>query len=150
MHPQKSRRRDHGADDSDGVGELGAEPTESVDDEFQVGDGVADVAEGVDKALHLTAVSTNGEVTLMEGVEVLEGVDGALHRIVEEEATNREPEGVRRRATLEHHVAEGLGDGEVEPRHDAAIDLRPLDVVDASLSIDGAVDVVHDAEPLEG
>jgi hypothetical protein len=149
-HVQESWRRvHHGAEDADGVAELGVEPAECVDDEFLISDGVADILECVGQFLELAAIIGNTELTLVQAVEVLQRVYGTLHGIVEEQATDRHPEGVRRCAALEHHVTNVLGHGEVDPRDDAVIDLGPLGIVDASLGVDRAVNVIEDAELAE-
>jgi hypothetical protein len=51
---------------------------------------------------------------------------------------------------LEYHVANVLGDGEVDPGHNAVINLRPINVVEPSLGIECDVNVIHDAELVEG
>jgi hypothetical protein len=110
---------------------------------------VADILECVGQFLELAAIIGNTELTLVQAVEVLQRVYGTLHGIVEEQATDRHPEGVRRCAALEHHVTNVLGHGEVDPRDDAVIDLGPLGIVDASLGVDRAVNVIEDAELAE-
>jgi hypothetical protein len=150
MNPQEGRQRVHGVDDAEGVGELGAEAAQGVDDEVLIGDWMTDVDKSVSKALEAAAVIPNGKIALLQAVEVLESVDGALRGIVEEEATNGEPGGVSRRSAVEHHVANRLGHGEVDPRDDAVVDLSPLDVVQACLCVDGAVDMVEKTELAKG
>jgi hypothetical protein len=86
---------------------------------------VADVTEGVRQALETAAVVADGEVALLQVVEILQRVDGALRRVVEEEAADDVPGGERRHTALEHHVADGLGHGEVNRGYDAMIDLSP-------------------------
>jgi hypothetical protein len=150
MDPKKRWKWMHGVNHTKIVCELGAQTTHGVDDEVLVSEGVADVGEGVGEALEAAAVVVDGEVALLEAVEVLEGIDGALRRIVEEEAAYGVPGGVHSGTTQQHHVADGLGHSEVDPRDDAMVDLGPLGVEHTSLGVDGAVNMVHEAELAEG
>jgi hypothetical protein len=44
---------------------------------------------------------------------------------------------------VKHHVTDGFGDRKINPGDDAVVDLRPLDVEQARLRVDGAVDMVQ-------
>jgi hypothetical protein len=143
VNPQEGRRRVHGGDDAEGVGELVAEPAQRVDDEVEVGDRVADVSECVGEAFEAAAVVVHGEVALHQVVEVLQGVHRALRRVVEEETADGSPGGEGRSSAVKHHVTDGFGDRKINPGDDAVVDLRPLDVEQARLRVDGAVDMVQ-------
>jgi hypothetical protein len=54
-----------------------------VDDEVMVGDGVANVDEGVREALEVATKVVNGEVTLLHIVKVLQSIDNMLHGVVD-------------------------------------------------------------------
>jgi hypothetical protein len=107
---------------------------------------MADIGEGVGQALETATEITDGEIPLLQTVEVLQGRHSALCRIVEEEPTHSVQSGERRRAAMEHHVANGLGHGEVNPGGDAMVDLCPRMVVQHGLCINGAVDMIEEAE----
>jgi hypothetical protein len=47
---------------------------------------------------------------------------------------------------VERHVANRLGDGEVDPSDDAMVDLCPLDAVELCLGVHGAVDMIQESE----
>jgi hypothetical protein len=83
------------------------------------------------------------KIALLQSVEVLQGVDGALRGIVEKEAAHGVPSGEGGGAAMERHVADRLGDGEVDPRHNAVIKLCPLNIEQALLRVDGAVDMIQ-------
>lgn len=121
VHPQERRQRVHGVDDAEGIGELRAKSVHGVDDEVMVGDGVANVDEGVREALEVATKVVNGEVTLLQIVKVLQSIDNVLRGIVEEELADGVPCGERRHTALEHHVLDGLGHSEVNPRNNAVV-----------------------------
>jgi hypothetical protein len=109
-----------------------------------------DIDKSVCQALEAAAVVADAEIALLQAVKILQSVDGALGRIVEEETPNSVPGGEGRRTTLEHHVTNRLGNGEVDPRDDAMVDLGPLDVELPDVGVDGAVDMVEETELAEG
>jgi hypothetical protein len=113
MHPQKRREWVHGVDDTKRVGEFGADVAHGVDDEVLVGDRVADVGEGVGQALDAAAVVVDREIALLQAMEILESIHGALRRVAEEEATDSVPSRERGGAAMKDHVANGFGHGEV-------------------------------------
>jgi hypothetical protein len=82
-------------------------------------------------------------------VELLLSVDGALQAIVEELARDRRPRGVGSGARPVDVVLDFLGDGGVEPGDNAGVYLEPLWIIDHGGGVDGAVDVVDEAEFLE-
>jgi ketosteroid isomerase-like protein len=61
----------HGVDDAEGVGELVVEDAHGVDDEVLVGDGMADVDKSVRQAFEMAAKIADGEITLLQTMEVL-------------------------------------------------------------------------------
>lgn len=140
----------HGGEDGDRLAELVVQPTEGVDDECGVGDGSAAVIEGVGKALETPAVLANSHVALVQTVELLLGIHRALQAVVEKLAGDGKPDGVGGGIGAVDIVPNFFGDGVVQPRDDAGVDLKPFGVVDHGSSIDGAVDVVDEAEFLEG
>jgi hypothetical protein len=150
MYPQKRRQRVDGVDDTKGATEIGAEAAHGIGDEVLVGDGIADVDEGVREALEATIVIADTEVALLQAVKVLQSVDGALGRIVEEETANGVPDGEGRRTALEHHVVDRLGHGEVDPRDNAMADLGPLHVELPGVGVGSAVDMVEETELAKG
>ena len=83
-------------------------------------------------------------------MKFLLGVHGALKAVVEELACDRSPDGVGGGVGAIDIVPDLLGDGGVEPRDDAGINLEPLGVVDHGSGIHRAVDVVEEAEFFEG
>jgi hypothetical protein len=70
--------------------------------------------------------------------------NGALRRVVEEEVAHGLPRGEGGGAAMEHHVADHLGDDEVDPRDDAVVDLRLLDI--EQTRVDGTVNMIHEAK----
>ena len=77
------------------------------------------------------------------------GVHRALKVVVEELSGDGDPDGVGVGVGAVDVVPNFFGDGVVEPRNDAGIDLEPFGVVDHSSGIDGAVDMIGEAELLE-
>jgi hypothetical protein len=61
-------KRRHVGDDVDSVGEAGVQAAQKIQHKLRRGDGVADLPEGVDGALHLLGVGVDGEVTLGQAV----------------------------------------------------------------------------------
>jgi hypothetical protein len=88
-----------------------------------IGDRVPDVGEGVGETLEPTTVIMDEEIALLQVVEALKGIHDALRRVVEEEAAHGLPHREGGGAAMEHHVADRLGDGEVNPRDNAVVDL---------------------------
>lgn len=102
---------------------LRVEAAEGVDDECHVGDRHAHVAQRVGEFLEAATVLGDGEIALVQAMELLLGIDGALHRDVEEEIANCAPDAIRRRLRHHDHPAEILGDGGVKPSDHARVDL---------------------------
>lgn len=76
-------------------------------------------------------------VVLEQAVELLEGVHRAVHGIVEEEVADRHPQGECRALRLKHGVHDTFGHRRIiQPGDAAVVDLRPLGVVEAVLSVD--------------
>lgn len=71
-----------GGDGGDAVAELVVEPAQEVDDEVLVGEGRADVTQGVRKDLDLATVLGDGHVSLVQRVERLTSLDSALNDVV--------------------------------------------------------------------
>jgi len=82
-------------------------------------------------------------------VEVLLQVDSAVKTVVEEESDDVGPDVVGGGAGVVHSIHEGLGDGGVQPRDDAGVDLEPLGIVLHEDGVEGAVDVAGEGELLE-
>jgi hypothetical protein len=97
------------------IGELGAEPAHRVDDEVPISDGVADISECVGEALEAAAIVVDGEISLLQVVEILQSIHSALGCVVEEETAHGVPSGEGGGAAVEHHVADRLRHGEVDP-----------------------------------
>lgn len=138
-----------GAEVADGRAEVVVEAAEGVDDEGMISDGGADMVEGVRQLLETASVLGDRHVTLVQTVELLLRVDGALEAVVEEEAGDARPDGIRREPWLVNRIHDVLGHGGVQPRDDAGIDLHPLGVVAHEDGVDGAVDVVEEDELFE-
>lgn len=120
-----------------------------VGDDCGVGDSSAYIVEGVRQLLEAVGLLGDRHITLVEAVEFVLGVHGTLEAVVEEEAEDLRPGGVGREMWLVNGVHDILGHGGVQPGDDAGVDLCPFDVVAHEDSIDGAVDVVGEAEFLE-
>jgi hypothetical protein len=71
-----------------------------------------------------------------------------LVHIVEEETLERRLERGRHRLAEVHHLHDLRRHRVVEPRHNALIDLKPLDVIH-SLGVDGAINMIDDAKLTE-
>jgi hypothetical protein len=71
-----------------------------------------------------------------------------LVHIVEEETLERRLEHGRHRLAEVHHLHDLRRHRVVEPRHNALIDLKPLDVIH-SLGVDGAINMIDDAKLTE-
>jgi len=121
-----------------------------VDDQSRLGDGGANVVEGVDELLHLAAVLRNAEVALVQVVELLLGEHGAMETVVEVEVGDGGPDVVGVGLRLVDVIHDGLGHRGVVPRHDARINLEPLRIMAHEDRVEGAVDVAHEGELLEG
>jgi hypothetical protein len=84
----------------------------------------------------------DGELTLVQAMELLECVDSTLNGVVEEEAANGLLDDVGRRLRNLDHMHETGSNRCIQLGHNALIDLQPFDVVPHVLDIDGAVDMV--------
>jgi hypothetical protein len=132
------------------VAEALIEAADQVDQHVAVIDGRPDVAQRVSKALDPGAKRSDGHLTLDEVVELLFGVDRALETVVEEELVDGVPQRRGGVGGLHDGVEDVGGDGGVEPRDDALIDLRPGVVDLHDLGVEGAVNMVEKAELAEG
>jgi hypothetical protein len=110
---------------------------------------VTDIAEKIYELIKMTKVGSDDHVTLEEVVKLLEHVDGALHGVVDEEPTNRHPQGVGGGFRHLNHGHQLGGDAVIQPRDDGAVNLHPLGVMEHHGGVDGAVDVVGDAKLAE-
>jgi hypothetical protein len=84
----------------------------------------------------------DGELTLVQAMELLECVDSTLNGVVEEEAANGLLDDVGRRLRNLDHMHETGSNRCIQLGHNALIDLQSFDVVPHVLDIDGAVDMV--------
>jgi hypothetical protein len=75
------------------VAELSAEAAKKFDNELLVGDGVADIMEGVGEDLQL-AIGCDRAVVLEQLMELLPDVDDMLQTIVVKEVVNGDPASV--------------------------------------------------------
>jgi hypothetical protein len=71
---------------------------------------VFDVAKEIGKMFETPEVVMNGEVTLEEAMEFLEGVDDALIGVVEEKPADRRPDDVGRGLLNLNHLHQVGGD----------------------------------------
>jgi hypothetical protein len=110
---------------------------------------VTDIAEKIYELIKMTKVGSDGHVTLEEVVKLLEHVDGALHGVVDEEPTNRHPQGVGGGFRHLNHGHQLGGDAVIQPRDDGAVNLHPLGIMEHHGGVDGAIDVVGDAKLAE-
>jgi hypothetical protein len=126
------------------MAKLGIEAMLDVDDQCRIRDQVADIREQIDVVLETTEVVVDGELTLEQAVELLEGIE--LICVVQQEAADGAPDEVRLQLWDLHHLHQWRRDRGVEPRHDALVDLQPLNIVPHVLGIDGTVDIVDEAK----
>jgi hypothetical protein len=110
---------------------------------------VTNVVKKIGELLEPAEVVGNGEIGLEQAMELLQGIHGALVRVVEEETLERRPEHVRHRLAEEHHLHDLRRHRVVEPRHNALVDLKPLRVMPHSLGVDGFINMVDDAKLAE-
>jgi hypothetical protein len=103
--------RENGGD----VGVVRVETAEAVEDEGLVGDGGADVTEGIGEGLDAVAVGGDAEVALHDHVELCLEVDGACHLVVEEEVGDEGPRLPHGLVFRHDDVKDLIGDGPVEP-----------------------------------
>ena len=73
-----------------------------------------------------------------------------MEAVVEEEADDVGPDVVGGGAGVVQNIHERLGDGGVQPRDDAGVDLEPLGIVLHEDDVEGAIDVAGEGEFLEG
>ena len=72
-----------------------------------------------------------------------------MHDVVEELGADGRPGGVGIVAWLDDGGEQVGGESGVEPGDDAGVDLRPLGVEEHGARVDGAVDMIFDAELAE-
>lgn len=72
-------------------GEAGDDATQNVENQLGVGDGVADVAEGVDDLLHALAVLRDGKITLHNSMELVAEEDCTRLFVVLKQITDGDP-----------------------------------------------------------
>ena len=129
--------------------EFVVQPTESVDDERRIGDSCTIVIEGVGEAFEAAAILTDGHVSLKQVVELLLGKHSPLEAVVKKLPRDRRPCRVSGGAGPVDVVPDLLRHGGVEPGDDTGVDLEPLWIVEHGGGVDGAIDVVGDAELLD-
>lgn len=83
-------------------------------------------------------------------MELLLVEDSTLQIVVEELAADCRPDIMCRTARLVHGVHECLGNGGVEPRDNGGVDLQPHRIMAHEDGVDGAVNVILQAELLKG
>jgi hypothetical protein len=102
----------------------------NIEDEVAVGDGAAEVAQGVRHALHLVTVVTHREVTLYEVAEHGVEVKYACFSFDDELVLDRVPDLARSNAKLLDDVLKLIGDRAKDPREDNTLHAHPSRVVD--------------------
>jgi hypothetical protein len=108
------------------VSEAVIQATEDVDDEEAVGDGLAELDEGVSECFHLAAVIRDGESALHQGAELGVDEDDPGFTIADELFFEGEPGGAGGRRGGSDDLEQLGGDGAVEPREDVEIHLDPV------------------------
>lgn len=152
----KRVRRELGGDHRLDVAVRRVQPAEEIEDLARLGDGVTDVAKRVGELLEASAVLADRHVALMKGTELSFDVDRALEFVVTKETFDVVPDEVRRGTRLVDDVKHILGDGVVDPVHDAVVEHVPLGVAviqrwrraHMSLEAEFAEDRVEGAAPL--
>lgn len=124
----KRVRRELGGDHRLDVAVRRVQPAEEIEDLARLGDGVTDVAKRVGELLEASAVLADRHVALMKGTELSFDVDRALEFVVTKETFDVVPDEVRRGTRLVDDVEHILGDGVVDPVHDAVVEHVPLGV----------------------
>jgi hypothetical protein len=99
--------RDNGGD----VSVAWVETAEAVGDKSLVGDGGADITEGIEEGLEAMAIGGDAKVALRDGAELCLGVDGACHLVVEEEVGDERPRLLRGLVFRHDDVEDLVGDG---------------------------------------
>lgn len=110
-------------------GEAGTETTDEVEDECAVGDGLAEVAEGVGESLEATAVLRHRHVALIETAKFGLEVDDASLLVVSEKVLRSKPQSVSALLGLHDDVQDVVGDGVVEGGEDGEVVLGPGGIV---------------------
>lgn len=132
------------------MAELIVQVAQCVDDEGGVGDGGAAVIELIGETLELAAVLGDAHVTLEQAMKFLLGVHSALEAVVKELAEDGVPDGEGGGVGAIDIIPYLLGHGVVQPRDDASIDLKPFGIVDHGRCINRAINVIEEAEFLDG
>lgn len=119
-------RQDRGARDVVGrAGEARVDAAEEVEDELGLGDGVANVAEGISRRLHALTIVGDGEIALGHGVELVMQIDRARLLVGLKEVVDGDPQVPSRLIGLHGEVEDVVGDRAEEPAAEAAIGLFP-------------------------
>ena len=119
-------RQDRGARDVVGrAGEARVDAAEEVEDELGLGDGVANVAEGISRRLHALTIVGDGEIALGHGVELVMQIDRARLLVGLKEVVDGDPQVPGRLIRLHGEVEDVVGNGAEEPVAEAAIGLFP-------------------------
>jgi hypothetical protein len=84
---------------------------------------VPNVAQEVCEVFEMTEMIIDGDFTLKEVVEPLEGIDGEVISIVEEEATDRATNDIGRRLRNLDHLHEAWVDRRVQSEDGTPVDL---------------------------
>nr|CAD39827.3 OSJNBa0079F16.8 [Oryza sativa Japonica Group] len=113
------------------VVEFVVEAADEGEDERPILDRFTDVGEVVGEDLESPAVVADGEVTLLQMMELGGEVDGAPLAVAEELQLEVAPDGACRRRGKEHLLHKSRGDGAVEPAEDDAVHLCPVGVIGA-------------------
>jgi hypothetical protein len=106
------------------------QPPKNIEDEVAVGDGAAEVAQGVRHALHLVTVVTHREVTLDEVAERGVEVKYACFSVDDELVLDRALDLARGNAKLLDDVLKLGGDRAEDPGEDDSLHALPSKVVD--------------------
>uniref|UniRef100_A0A8R7VEX5 Uncharacterized protein n=1 Tax=Triticum urartu TaxID=4572 RepID=A0A8R7VEX5_TRIUA len=108
---------------ADGVVELPAEAANQVGDDGLVGLRDATVSEGVGEHLQSGAILLDGEMTLVQPVELLQRLHPLLVPVGTKQGVDRRVQDDGGRVVDADGVGDLLGDRAVEPTDDAPVDL---------------------------
>jgi hypothetical protein len=108
---------------------------QNVEDPNVLRDGEAEVAKPISRALHLPAVVSHRQITLLERAKLGVEVEGACLSIPEKLSLEGKPHHARSGIRSPHGVLEIQGDGPRDPGHDDAVAASPRRVSNAGRSV---------------
>jgi len=101
------------------------EPTDDVEDERLLGDGLAEVPKIFRHAFEGTPVVDDGEIALGKGAELLVGVESTGSAVPKELGLDGEPDRTSGGAAFGDSVGEIVGDGAEQPGADNTVHPHP-------------------------